>query len=273
MNQFLESVESQVAFINDEWRHSAEPPRIYSGESRRANTSLRDVVIHNARIRDEAGDLDLDVSGFVLVKHETGVRDFRDKKTVQTQYFTQMRDLVLEQTGAHDALVFPFYQVRSNDPKHFFDAYSLYMHCDFSPDTWDQFAQSIVRDSGGDENYAPGEWDFAFYNMWRPIGQAVEKDPLVLIDANTVERTDIINYAPVAKGHKAQAAVPLFNSSQRFYYVPGMQTDEVLIFKQLDSRPDKSLVCPHTSFIDPTAPHNALARESIDIRFMCVFAK
>jgi len=272
MNEYPDYVKSQIAFINDEWRDRDESPRIYSRESRRANTSRREVTIHNARLRDEFGDLDLDECGFVLVKHVTGVTDFRDKEVVLGDYFAEMRALILDLTGAHDAFSFPFYQVRSKEPEHFFDAYSLYMHCDFSPDTWLKFAQSIVKDSGRGKEYPPEEWDFAFYNLWRPVGGTVQQNPLVLIDASTVERDDIINYQAVKNG-RGQAALPLFNDRQRYYYVPRMQTDEVLIFKQLDSRTDKSLVCPHTSFVDPTAPADAVARESIDVRFMCVYPR
>ena len=95
----------------------------------------------------------------------------------------------------------------------------------------------------------------------------------MLIDARTVERKDIINYRLIEEGDKAQAAVPLFNKNQRYCYFPQMNPDEVLVFKQLDSRIEKSLVCPHTSFIDPTAAPDAAERQSIDIRFMCVFPK
>ena len=272
MSDFPDYVESQVAFINDEWRDRDESPRIYSRESRRANTSRREVTIHNARMRDEAGDLDLDESGFVLIKHETEVVDFRNKEVVLNEYIPEMRELILQHSGAHDAFSFPFYQVRSKEPEHFFDAYSLYMHCDFSPDTWRKFAQSIVKDSGSGKAYPSEAWDFAIYNLWRPVGGMVQQDPLVLIDASTVDRDDILNYRAVKYG-RGQAALPLFNAQQRYYYIPGMQTDEVLIFKQLDSRADKSLVCPHTSFVDPTAPVDAVARESIDIRIMCVYPR
>jgi len=88
-----------------------------------------------------------------------------------------------------------------------------------------------------------------------------------------MERQDIINYRLIEDGDKAQAAVPLFNKNQRYCYFPNMELDEVLVFKQLDSRAEKSLVCPHTSFIDPNASADAAERESIDIRFMCVFPK
>lgn len=265
-------VEAKIAFVNDEWRDRAEMPRIYSRESRLANTTRHDVVVHNARPRSEAGELDLDRTGFVLVRHETSVTDFRNKDVVLREYFPQMRELMLQLTGAHDALPLGFFQVRSKAPAHFFDAYSLYMHCDFSPDTLAPFAQRVVAESGSANAYPASHWDFAFYNLWRPIGSVAEKDPLVVIDASTIARDDIINYSAIKEG-KGHAAVPLYNKKQRYYYVPAMQTNEVLILKQLDSRPDRALVCPHTSFVDPTARSNAPDRQSIDIRFMCVYPK
>ena len=266
-----EWVESKIAFVNEEWRGQSELPRIYNRESRHANTTRHDCVIHNARNQQEP--YDLDSCGYALVSHETKVTKFHDKEVVTKEYFPEMREVMLELTGAHEAFIFPFYQVRSRNPDNFFDAYSLYMHCDFSPDTWLQFAESIVKENGAQEKYPVEHWDFALYNFWRPIKRTVEKDPLVFIDARTMKREDIINYRLIEEGDKAQAAVPLFNEEQRYCYFPNMKTDEVLVLKQLDSRSDKSLVCPHTSFIDPSAPADAAERESIDIRFMCVFPK
>ncbi len=263
-------VKAEIAFVTETWRHSPEPPRIFSRASRETSTAPREVTIRNARLRD---DLHLDRSGFVLVNHRSDVTDFRHKPTVLEAYFPEMKRLLLDLTGAADAFPITFYQVRSRDPEHFFDAYSLYMHCDFSPGTWTRFAQHVIRESGVDRSYAPDEWDYAAYNLWRPVGGTVERDPLVLIDASTVDRSDIIDYLAVEHGDKGKAAVPLYNKRQRFFYVPDMRTDEVLIFKQLDSRPTHALVCPHTSFVDPTAPPDARPRESIDIRFVCVFEK
>lgn len=267
----MASVKSSVAFINDEWGERREPPRIYSKQSRLANTSLREVEIFDARPRQVAGELDLDKNGFVLVDYPANIDDFDDKSAVREHYFPHMRELMLKLTGAQDALAIGFYQVRSADPEHFFDAYSLYMHCDFSPDTAAGFARSVLREQ--DKNYPDSDWDFAWYNLWRPIGGPVERDPLVLIDASTVKRSDIIDYLAVKDDTKGRAALPLYSDDYRFYYVPQMRPDELLVFKQLDTRPDRALVCPHTSFVDPTAPAGAKPRRSIDIRFMCVFPK
>ena len=273
MMQPPECVTSRIAFVNDEWRDREDDPHIFSRGSRLANTSLREVVIHNARLRDAAGDLNLDRSGFVLVQHMSAVTDFRSKQTVVGPYFCEMRELILALTGAQDAVPFPFYQVRTNDPEHFFDAYSLYMHCDYTPGRLVAFARDVLERSDRAGRYPESDWDYAFYNLWRPIRGVVQRNPLVLIDASTVLREDIIDYHPVREGERGRAAVPLYNPGQRYYYVPAMRPDEVLVFKQLDSRPDLAFVCPHTSFEDPTSLPDAPPRQSIDIRFLCVFPK
>ena len=273
MRQHPVSVETEVAFLKAEWRERKDIPHIYSRQSRLDNTERYHVTIHNARPRHTAGDLDLDDSGFILVEHESKVADFRDKQQVADVYFSEMRDLILAETGAAAAFPVGFYQVRSADPAHFFDAYSLYMHCDFSPNGWPKLARHFIRAAGTEAEYSDEEWDFALYNLWRPVGGPVEQDPLALIDASTVARSDIVEYSPVKDRDDGRAAVPLFNPAQILYYVPHMQLNEVLVFKQMDSRSGRAMVCPHTSFHDPTAKSDSRARESIDIRMVCVFPK
>jgi hypothetical protein len=273
MNAQPNYVESEIAFVGDEWRDQSSSPRIYSKTSRLANTRRHTVKIGDARSRHFAGELDLDVSGFVLLERETSVTKFSSKEIVLGEYFPEMREVLMQTTGAYDALPFPFYQVRSKSPQHFFDAYSLYIHCDYSPDGLDKLARHIIKENAAEKRYPASEWDYAFYNLWRPIVGTVQKDPLVVMDASTLERKDIIDYHPTPEGQKGLAAVPLFNPEQRFYYVPQMRIDEVLVLKQLDTRNNRALVAPHTSFQDPTVVGDVPERQSIDIRFMCIFPK
>ena len=105
------------------------------------------------------------------------------------------------------------------------------------------------------------------------IAEPFMENPLVVIDASTLEREDFIHYLPMAERDYPVVSLPVYNDRQRFYYVPRMRPDEVLIVKQLDTRPDRAVVCPHTSFVDPTSAPDAPDRTSIDIRFVCVFPK
>ena len=268
-----EAVLAEIAYLNSEWKNRDELARIYSRETRKANTSKREILVHNARPRAEANDLDLDTNGFILIKHETAFTDFENKPAIERDYFREMRLLALELTDAHDAVIFPFYQVRSRRPANFFDAYALYMHCDFTPNHWLDQAQRILADNGRADLYPSSEWDYALYNLWRPISHTAEKDPLTLVDASTMNADDILEYWLAPEGDTSLAALPVHNEGQRHYYFPNMQTDEVLVFKQQDSREGVARVCPHTSFVDPTSRQDAPDRHSIEVRVVCAFPK
>ena len=267
------TVTAEIAFLNKEWKGNAELARIYSRETRHANTTKHTIEIADARPLQSAGEFELDRNGFTLIQHQAAFDSFDVKQAIEKDYFEEMRQVMLELTGAVDAMPFPFYQLRSRNPVHFLDAYSLYMHCDFSPNAWQGMVQNAVRENRNGRQYAADEYDFALYNLWRPIHHTAQRNPLTLIDASTVDEDDIIDYLVAPTGEAFKAALPVYNPAQKFYYFPMMQTDEVLVFKQQDSRDGHAKVCPHTSFVDPLAKDDAPERYSIDIRILCVYKK
>ena len=260
---------TQVGYLNAEWKQRDERPRILSGETRRANTSLVDVEIRDARPLQEQGVLGLDTNGFVLRQHRTDFQAFRDPEQVQQVYAPEMAEVLRDLTGADAVFSFEFAPFRSEEPEYFLGAYSLYMHCDYAVSTEARFTEHLLRQRGSPIADHMEGWEFAWYNVWRPVEREVQMRPLSLVDARTVDPADIVEYYP-AEGNVA--SLPLFDAKQRLYYFPRMQTDEVLIFKQLDTRRERAQVCPHTSFDDPDSPPGALPRRSMEIRLMCAFA-
>ena len=99
-----QAVRADVRYLNDEWKTRDEMPRIYSKETRYANTSPRELEILDARPLSESGELDLDRNGFVLVRHESSVRDFSDPDRVAETYISEMESLIRELTGADQAV-------------------------------------------------------------------------------------------------------------------------------------------------------------------------
>ena len=73
------TVETEVRYLNDEWRHGSGLASIGSRESRRANTRKHNVFIRDARAKRD--ELNLDVNGFVLVDHVSAVANFGDEPT------------------------------------------------------------------------------------------------------------------------------------------------------------------------------------------------
>ncbi len=265
-------IHAQVGYLNSEWKGREERPKIISGKTRRANTSPRTVQIEDARPLHERNALDLDRNGFTLVRHRSSVRDFRDSREVTQKYFPEMAALLRDVTGADQVFAHAYYQLRSEDPENFLNAYSLYVHCDYAVRLSGSMTKGLLREHASPLADDARGWSFAWYNIWRPIEREVQKNPLTLLDASTLDPADVIEYHPAEGGEDMVASLPVYNERQRLYYFPRMQTDEVLVFKQLDSRPDKAQVCPHTSFEHPNTPQDALERRSIELRMMCAFA-
>ena len=74
----MSAVTASIAFLNSEWKDADDMARIYSRETRHANTTIHDIDIHNARPLAEAGKLDLDRNGFTLMKHTATFDNFED---------------------------------------------------------------------------------------------------------------------------------------------------------------------------------------------------
>ena len=288
------AVQAQVRYLNEAWRGRADIPEIGDRESRRANTAKHVVDIHDARPRLASGDIDLDVNGFALLPHVSKVGDFTDDAEIKAVYYPEMIALAKRVTGAVEAFVIQ-HVLRTEDRTDFNKAYARFLHCDYSLDGARAAAERVLAKRG----LAPADYannDFAWYNAWQPFDHPALCNPLALVDAASVPPEDLVDYrytgyanarrtaagagagnAGPKTGEEAEAAMagkssmPARNPAHRFYYVPNMAPDELLFFKQLDTR-RRGGACPHTSFDDPTSPPDAPPRRSIETRLMAVFA-
>ena len=260
-------VETQVRYLNEEWRERDETPRIGTRETRRANTSKHDVVVFDARSR--LGDLSLDVNGFTLVAHVTGLHDFRDDARIRERYYPEIEARAKEITGAEEVFITQ-HVVRTEDKSDFNKAYARFVHCDYSLEDPLATAHKLLEGRGLDPSDYEGA-DFAWYNSWQPIHNPASRNPLAVIDAATLAANDVVDYFYTGYGKDGKSSMPVRNPDHEFYYFSDMATDELLFIKQLDSRPGRASLCPHTSFDDPTADPDAPPRRSIEVRMMAVF--
>jgi hypothetical protein len=225
---------------------------------------------HNVRVEDmrsHAGDLALERNGFVLLREPSAVRDFYDTEEVRSVYYTEIEQLAKRLLGAEKILVFG--EVARSDSTTTRDgkkpAYGA--HVDYGDRTVRQLTEDIL----GREAAAP--WlrrRFVLMNLWRPI-RTVYRTPLALCDASTVAAADM-NDSEVRGGLDDPHRPPLYgfnlsySAKHRWYYVPRMQTEEILAFKLFDSNRSRVQRTGHTAFDDPTAAADAPPRESIEIR-------
>lgn len=127
-----------------------------------------------------------------------------------------------------------------------------------------------------------GDYDYMTYNLWQPFDREVQQNPLTVLDARTLEEaTDLAPLlTPGTKLLGGNKAV-LPNPKHRWFYVPRMRPDEMLVFlgqkhpivKGGDAPPGSGCLCPHTSFVDPTAPAGAPGRRSVEARVLAAFPK
>ncbi len=261
------SVAVQVRYINSEWRDRKTGPSIGSRETRRANTSYRPVEIHDARPSDAAGELGLDVNGFILLAHRTRCPDFTDEGVIRETYLPEMLEQVRRATGA-DAAYHYSYLIRTETPVDFNNGYARFVHCDYNAKRIEELSHDVLRRHGAEPHAGQS---YAWYNTWQPFDFPAIRNPLAFIDARTLADGDVIDYRYTGPGRDNIVAAPVYNEQHRWCYFPEMTTGEMVILKQMDQRPGRVVYCPHTSFDHPAVPDDAPPRRSIETRVVAVF--
>lgn len=231
-----------------------------------------DVVVRNARLAtDQSG---LEISGFMLARHESKVSDFRDKNWIETIYRAEVCELIGKLTGADLVIAFHGHirdasaDVDPNVVRK--PAHSA--HVDYVEDTFRKYAKKGLTEIHED----PGLWlrrRFCAFNIWRGLGP-VEELPLAVCDARSVTPSmlhfvDVEERAGSNDGFRGMLLQ--HDPSQRWFYYPDMQPDEVLIFKQCDRDHCKPRWCPHTAIVIPGQRPPERPRVSFDIRAIAFF--
>jgi hypothetical protein len=104
-------------------------------------------------------------------------------------------------------------------------------------------------------------------NLWRPIRGPLQDAPLAVCDALSVKPEQLVPSDLIYQDRVGETYSVTYDPDHRWYYVPEMTAQEVLLLKCYDSKTDgRSRFAPHTAFTDPNTPSNALPRESIEIR-------
>jgi len=223
-----------------------------------------EVVLHNGRRLER--ETTLDEEGFVFVRHETAVEDFYDDAQVRAIYYPEIEALVEVLTGASRVIVFD-HTVRGTHagPRGTVEVElpSDNMHCDFT-------LRAALETLG--QVVPPGEWEamqqgrVLQLNLWRPITGPLRTMPLAVCDAGSLKAESFIHTPLVRPDFASEFTTLAHDPAQRWYYLPGMTRDEVIIFKNYDSDPSCPTWTMHGAFTDPPAPADAPPRESIEVR-------
>ena len=230
----------------------------------------RPVQIHDARA--VADELSLDREGFVLTRRDSAMGDFYDDEAVRSVFYPEVVEQVKELTGASEVLVFDHtIRVRSEENRieRAVREVVRVLHCDFTVKSGPQRVRDLLEP---DDAEARLENRVASFNIWRPIKAPVQSWPLVLGDAQSIAPDDLVATDLVYGERTGEVYQVDYNPSQRWYYFPAMEADEVVVLKCYDSMTDgRARFAPHASFDDPNSPPDAAPRESIEVRTLAFF--
>ena len=102
--------------------------------------------------------------------------------------------------------------------------------------------------------------------------------PLAVCDMRSVTPDDIVfgdgqNTGNIKQYTKVVDQRLIHGPHQRWYYFPDMTPDEVLLFRQYDTRQEQLNLRTvfHTAVADPTAPDDAPMRSTIEVRMQAIY--
>lgn len=218
-------------------------------------------------------------NGFVLLKHETSVRDWSD---VPPAFADEIEDIIrtrllpgkrveVQQRPA------PMRRGRGTENPQ----YAAGIHSD-GPLTAELYAHNLGAFAGPDverwwaDRYAEDDVAaFMSIDFWRTTNmhEPLRHMPLALCAPNSLDRADIVpmDFIGIAPDDRATHHAALrFNPEQQWYFYPEMTVDEVLAFKLCEfSKDDPDAPpqnCFHTAFADPDARPDAEERQSCEHR-------
>jgi hypothetical protein len=257
---------------------TADKPRTYAFElppgGPLANAAYEPHTVPIRDVRPVAKLMSLDREGFALVGHRSAVTDFGDEEQLRRIYYPEAERLVAAATGGTRVVVFD-HTVRRRVPgaedrqPGVPRQPSTRIHGDYSVKSGPQ----RVRDVMGEEAEPLLQRRFAIVNLWRPIRGPLRDAPLAVCDSESVTPGDLVAADLVYHNRTGENYLMTYRPGHRWFYVPQMRADEVLLLKCYDSAEDgRTRFVPHTAFLDPTAPADVPPRESIELRTFVFYA-
>jgi hypothetical protein len=263
--RFVEAELNYLAPVNGKPRtYAFDPP---TGQPK--TTALPEP--HTVQIFDGrpiANSFSLDREGFALVNHPVTVENFYDDDEIRRLYYPAAEAFIKRELKADRVFIFD-HTVR----KRVDGATDLRGVGPRQPATRVHVDQTATSGANRVREHLPDEADALLQgrvqviNLWRPIKGPLRDAPLAMCDAQTVEPGDLVASDLIYPNRNGETFSVKFNRFHRWFYIPEMTAGEALLLKCYDSSTDgRARFVPHTAFVDPTTPHDAPPRESIELR-------
>jgi hypothetical protein len=221
-----------------------------------------------------AKNFSLDREGFELVRHPTAVKNFYDEAEIKRVYYPAVEAFMRAALKADRVVIFDHTVRRRVD-----GAADIRGAGPRQPATRVHVDQTLSSGPNRVREHVPAEAEellkgrVQVINLWRPIRGPVRDAPLAMADGTTVAPEDLVASDLIYPNRRGETYSVKYNPNHRWFYFPEMTPEEALLLKCYDSATDgRTRFAPHTAFVDPTTPADALPRESIELRTL-VFHK
>ena len=253
-------------------------PRTYTFEppvgEPKTNTVSEPHALPIYDIRPIAESVSLDREGFALVRQNSAVSNFFDDDEVKRVYYPEAERLIKSATGADRVFIFDHTvrrrvegaaDLRDGSPRQ--PAWRV--HVDHTAKSGPQRVRDFIPDDA--EELLKGR--VQVINLWRPIRGPLRDAPLAVCDARTVKFDELVGSDLVYPHRVGETYSVKCSPEHRWFYVPEMTADEILLLKCFDSSTDgRARFAPHSAFVDPTTPADAPPRQSIELRTLVFHA-
>lgn len=235
--------------------------------------------------------LNWQVNGFELRHHVSAVTDWHDEEALAGGYCDEIEALARDLCHCDHVLFFPpLVRSPAAAAQHHDFAPVHLAHSDYTEGYADMIrdrahpyrrviAPSIARAGLSDAQIANCSRVLTL-QFWRNVGSPLMDYPLIVCDATSVARDDLVAIdVPEYGGQKTEFESFALRADghlqcHRWYTFPQMREDEVLIFRAFDSdclASARPFWTPHSAFADPNAGANPVPRQSVEMRAICLF--
>ena len=219
--------------------------------------AVTEVRVNDVR-RDEAS-VTFASDSVAFAHYPTQVTAFTDARDWQSVYERELTQLLCRELGAREVVVFD-HTVRVDDPDSERQP-ARNVHSDYSP----AGAQRRLIDILGPAKAAA--WSaghYAFINVWRPIGAAINSAPLGFIRPSSVAADDWLPLDLIYPDRIGHIMGLVANDRHEWLYLSKMTPDEVAFFNIYDHRDLPPIGHSALDLIEDESVH--LVRRSIESR-------
>jgi hypothetical protein len=250
------------------------------------STTVFALTPHQVTIRDIRPERDrfgLDDAGFAFLQHnshhardsklfETLKADPRSRDAIVLGYEREVADFLTACTGARE--VWPqigglVVRASRRAERQTWAQTADFVHLDFTPDTAARFMAWTF-------DKPPAHRRFAVYQCWRALTRGPQDNTLAICDGRSAQGGDAIicdsRIGPEDEpGNAFEFRLCRHAPGHAWYYLPGMDLDDLLVFKGFDSDDPHAMNAMHAAFDNPLAGPDAEPRRSIEARFLAFF--